>query len=183
MGGDVRSGRYQEQRWSERVRGARRPALSEGSGRRLSIHYRRIDYFSATRDAAILMSPESTQSRIFDLIHLGEAPLGLPAIARLGTQFLLCNVLLAMRFFEPAMELLSDVAKHTVTPKYERRSMIQMRLNPLLPDELLVAQFRTALAQSREFFAETGYTFQDRDERFGNKGGGGPTTWSFPSWI
>ena len=29
-----------------------------------------------------------------------------------------------------------------------------------------LVRFRTALAQSREYFAQTGYTFQERDERF-----------------
>lgn len=38
-------------------------------------------------------------------------------------------------------------------------------INRLVPDKLLVAHFRTALAQSREYFAETDI-FQDRDKRF-----------------
>jgi hypothetical protein len=59
------------------------------------------------------------------------------------------------RFDEPVF------ASQTIVPI----SMI-FTVNPLLPDELLVAQFRTALAQSREYFADTGYEFQDRDERF-----------------
>ena len=59
------------------------------------------------------------------------------------------------RFDEPTF------ASQTIVPP-----AFVFTVNPLLPDELLVAQFRTALAQSREFFAETGYTFQDRDERF-----------------
>ena len=59
------------------------------------------------------------------------------------------------RFDEPVF------ASQTIVPQ-----ALMFTVNPLLPDELLVTQFRTALAQSREFFAQTGYIFQDRDERF-----------------
>ena len=59
------------------------------------------------------------------------------------------------RFDEPVF------ASQTIVPA----SMI-FTADPRLPDELLVAQFKTALAQTREYFAGTGYQFQDRNERF-----------------
>jgi len=59
------------------------------------------------------------------------------------------------RFDEPVF------ASQTIVPQ-----ALMFTVNPLVPDELLVAQFRTALAQSREYFAQTGYIFQERDERF-----------------
>ncbi len=59
------------------------------------------------------------------------------------------------RFDEPIF------ASQTIVPQ-----ALMLTINPMLSDELLVTQFRTALAQSREFFAQTGYAFQERDERF-----------------
>ena len=85
--------------------------------------------FSTAASAFILMPLECERSRIFDLKHLGKAELGLPTVGRLRPHFLLGNVLLVMRFFELTMELLPNLAEHTVSPGYERDSISRMRLS------------------------------------------------------
>ncbi len=79
---------------------------------------------------------------------------------------------LGREYSELCTEDLEEVLHETLfnEPTFASQTIVPQAMiftaNPMLPDELLVTQFRSALAHAREHFAGTGYTFQDRDELF-----------------